>query len=453
MKILIKNGTIVTSSDTRKSDIYIIDDKINLIEPGLTGKDAEKVIDATGCMIFPGGVDPHVHMHLPTPAGFSSDDFLTGSRAALFGGTTTLIDFVTPGKGQSMPDALIQRIDEATDSMTDFAFHVSPVEWRDTTEYEISKCVLEGVSSFKIYMAYKDSIGLDDADILKVMEVVGPAGGIVAVHCETGDEIEKLRNKFHSENHFEPKYHALSRPKEMEASAVKRAIDLAGRADCPLYIVHVSSEEALKIISEAQGRNQKVFAETCPQYLLFDDSMYSDDFKMAAPYIISPPLRKEQDNLALWDAIRNGTVQTIGTDHCPFSYMQKAQGISDFRKIPNGAGGVEHRLELLYTYGVLEKRITLNQMVDLFSTKPSMIFGLYPAKGELLTGSDADLVVWNPVSENTISVKNHKQNCDINIYEGIKTRGKAEYVITGGKVVIEKGKLADSGSRGRFIKR
>lgn len=453
MRILIKNGSIVTSADTRKSDIYIIDGKIKLIEPEIINQEADKVIDATGCNIFPGGVDPHVHMHLPTKAGFSSDNFLTGSKAALFGGTTTLIDFVTPQKGQSLPDALRQRIDEAKDSMTDFSFHVSPVEWCDTTDFEINKCILEGVSSFKIYMAYKDSIGLNDSDILKVMEVVGASGGIVAVHCESGDEIEILRNKFYSENHTEPKYHALSRPQELEASAVKRAVDLADKADCPLYIVHVSSGESLQIIWEAQSRNQKVYAETCPHYLLLDDSKYGADFNVAAPFIISPPLRKKQDNVALWDAIDREIVTTIGTDHCPFSHSQKAEGISDFRKIPNGAGGVEHRLELLYTYGVLEKKITINQLVDLVSTRSARIFGLYPAKGEIMIGSDADLVVWNPDSENIISAKTHKQNCDINIYEGIKTRGNAEYVIAGGKVVIENGRLVDPEIRGRFIKR
>jgi dihydropyrimidinase len=453
MKILITNGIIVTSTDKFKSDILIIDGTINLIETQIKTHNIARIIDAKGCYILPGGVDPHVHMHLPTKAGYSSDDFLTGSKAALYGGTTTILDFVTPKKGQSLTDALRQRKEEAKSSMVDFSFHVSPVEWRDTTEPEINECIKEGITSFKVYMAYKDSIGLDDSDILKVMKAVGKAGGIVTVHCESGDKIEILRNKFFEESHTEPKYHSLSRPAELEAGAVKTAIDLAKEANCPVYIVHVSSKKSLKHIRKAQAEGQKVFSETCPQYLLLDDSKYNGDFAQTAQYIFSPPLRKKEDNEALWDAVSKGIVNTAGTDHCTFNMVQKEAGLSDFRKIPNGAGGVEHRLELLYTFGVLENRITLNQMVDLFSTQPAKIFGLYPSKGEVMIGSEADLVIWNPDSENKISSKTHHQNCDINVFEGIKTKGFAEYVIAGGKEVIENGKLIDSETRGKFIKR
>lgn len=453
MKILITNGLIVTSTDNYKSDILIIDGQINHIESKIKTSDIDKVIDAEGLYILPGGIDPHVHMHLPTVSGYSSDDFLTGSRAALYGGTTTLLDFVTLKKGRSLSDALRERKEEAKNSMADFSFHVSPVEWTNSTEHEIYDCIREGVTSFKVYMAYKDTIGLSDSDLLKVMKVAGKAGALVTVHCESGDEIDILRNKFFEEHHIEPKYHALSRPAGLEAGAVKRAIDLANLADCPLYIVHVSAKESLKHIQEAQCGGQKVFAETCPQYLLLDDSKYEGDFTRTAPYIISPPLRKKEDNDALWDAISEGIVKTVGTDHCPFNLVQKAAGLNDFRKVPNGAGGVEHRLELLYTYGVLENRITLNQMVDLFSTQPAKIFGLYPSKGDIKVGSDADLVVLNPDSENTISEKTHHQNCDINIFEGFKTRGNAEYVIAGGKIVIENGKLINSETRGKFLMR
>ena len=453
MKILVTNGTIITSTDKYKSDILIIDGRINRIEFKIKTHDSDKVIDARGCYIFPGGIDPHVHMHLPTVAGYSSDDFLTGSKAALYGGTTTLLDFVTPKKGQSLTDALRQRKEEAKNSLTDFSFHVSPVEWRNTTEQEIKDCIREGVTSFKVYMAYKDTIGLNDSDLLKVMKAVGKAGGMVTVHCESGDEIEILRNKFFEEYHIGPKYHPLSRPAELEAGAVKKAIDMANQANCPLYIVHVSVKESLKLIKEAKDRGQKVFAETCPQYLLLEDSKYEGDFTRTAPYIMSPPLRKKEDNDSLWDAISNGIVDTVGTDHCPFNMVQKEAGLNDFRKIPNGAGGIEHRLELLYTYGVLEDRITLNQMVDLYSAQPAKIFGLHPSKGDIIVGSDADLVIWNPDSENTISAKTHHQNCDINIFEGIKTRGIAEYVIAGGKLVIENGNMIDSETRGKFLKR
>jgi dihydropyrimidinase len=453
MKILIKNGSMVNSTDNYTSDILIEDGIIKSIESAINISNTDRIIDAKGYYIFPGGVDPHVHMHLPTPAGYSSDDFLTGSIAALYGGTTTLLDFVTPKKGQSLTDALKQRKEEAQDSMIDYSFHVTPVEWRDTTEQEITDCIKEGVTSFKVYMAYKDSIGLDDIDISKVMNAAGRAGGMVTVHCESGDEIEMLRNKYFEEHHFTPEFHPLSRPANLEASAVKRAIDLAKLAYCPLYIVHVSAKESVKHIQEAQSKGHRVFSETCPQYLLLYDSKYEGDFTRTAPFVISPPLRKKEDNEALWDSISKGIINTIGTDHCPFNLFQKEEGLGDFRKIPNGAGGVEHRLGLLYTYGVLEKRITINQMVDLFSTKPAKIFGLYPAKGDIKIGSDADLVIWNPDPENTISAKTHHQNCDINIFEGIKVKGVAEYVISSGRVVVEKGELINPDIRGQFLRR
>ena len=453
MKILISNGTIVTSTDKFRSDILIADGRIEQIEPEIDSRATYKVIDAEGLFIFPGGVDPHVHMHLLTRSGYSSDDFLSGSKAALFGGTTTFIDFVTPEKGESLTDALNLRKEDAKNSMTDFSFHVSPVEWRNTTGQEINDCIGEGITSFKVYMAYKDTVGLSESNLLKVLKEVSRAGALVTVHCELGDEVEMLRNKYFGENHTDPKYHCLSRPSELESLAVKKALDLANQANCQLYIVHVSEKESLSYIREAIHRGQKVFAETCPQYLLLDDLKYNGDFRQTAPFIISPPLRKKKDNDALWNAISDGIIKTVGTDHCPFNLVQKEAGLKDFRKIPNGAGGVEHRLGLLFTYGVLENRITINQLVDLFSTQPSKIFGLYPLKGDILKGSDADLVLWNPDNESTISSKTHHQNCDIEIFEGIKTTGSADYVIAGGNIVIEKGKMISSEIRGKFLKR
>jgi dihydropyrimidinase len=453
MKNLIKNGTIVSSADEYKSDIIIENGKIIDIEPQINSGNFDKITDVRGCFVLPGGVDPHVHMHLPTPAGFSSDDFLTGSKAALYGGTSTLLDFVTAKKGQSLTYALRLRKEEAKNSITDFSFHVSPVEWRNKTEQEINDCISEGVTSFKVYMAYPDTIGLSDANLFNVMKAVGKAGKLVTVHCESGNEIEKLRNRLFAEHHVEPKYHALSRPAEFEANAVRKAIDLAQKADCSLYIVHVSAEESVKHILTAQNNGQKVLAETCPQYLLLDDSLYEGSFSLAAPYVISPPLRQKKDNEALWDALGNGIINTVGTDHCPFNLSQKEAGLNDFRMIPNGAGGVEHRLALLYTFGVLKNRITIKQMVDIFSTQPAKIFGLYPAKGEIRIGADADLVVWNPDPENIISAKTHHQNCDINIFEGIRTRGLSEYVFVKGRIVIDKGSMIESKTRGQFLER
>jgi dihydropyrimidinase len=453
MNILIQNGNIITSTEKYESDILIVNGLITRIASKIEPAEDDKVIDAKGMFVFPGGVDPHVHMHLPSPAGYSSDNFQTGSRAALFGGTTTLLDFVTPKRGQSLTEALKLRKTEAEECMTDYSFHVSPVEWRETTENEIYECIAEGISSFKIYMAYKESVGLDDSDIHKVMKVVGKTGKIVTVHCESGDDIENLKNKLLAENNFEPFYHPVSRPGELEAEAIRKVILTAQRTNCNLYIVHVSSMKSVKHIQEAQSAGQKLFAETCPQYLLLDDLKYDGEFDQTAPYIMSPPLRKRIDNEVLWRAVSNGMIKVIGTDHCPFNLSQKREGINDFRKIPNGAGGVEHRLELIYTYGVLEDEITINQMVDLTSTQPAKIFGLYPSKGEIAFGSDADLVIWNPDYERTISAKTHHQNCDNNIYEGMKTRGAAKYVIAGGKVVIENEILVDPERRGKFLKR
>ena len=454
MNILVKNGTIVTSTQAFNSDIYISDGKIvqlrnslNILEP------IDETIDAKGKYIFPGGIDPHVHMHLPTPAGYSADDFETGSKAAIFGGTTTLLDFVTPKKGQSLIDALIERNTEADNSLCDYSFHVSPVEWTDTTEQEIKDCIEAGITSFKVYMAYKDSIGLNDDDIFKVMQVVGKAGGIVTLHCELGDEIDELRNEIAKKGNSSPEFHPLSRPIYTESDAVKNAIEMAKKANCTIYIVHTSTGKSIEYIEEAQKAGQLVYSETCPQYLLLDDSKYAGDFNDTSKYVMSPPLRKITDQNILWDSINKRIVKTIGTDHCPFNMKQKIQGIDDFRKIPNGAGGVEHRMTLLYTYGVLQNRITINQFVDITSTQAAKIFGLYPQKGDIAIGSDADLVIWDPKTEKTISAKTHIQNCDLEIYEGFKTKGAPEYVISNGNIVVEKDKLIDLNIRGKFIKR
>ncbi len=455
MNILIKNGTIITSEKTFKSDILIGNGKILKISNHLKSNNTiDKEINAEGNYIFPGGIDPHVHMHLPTPAGFSSDDFLSGSKAALFGGTTTMIDFVTPRKDQSLIDALNERKKEALNSIIDYSFHVSPVEWTKTSEQEIKSIIQdEGINSFKIYMAYKNTIGLDDEDILKVMKVVGKAGGIVTSHCELGDDIEKLRNSFAENGNLSPEFHPKSRSPEMEFKAVKKAIELAKIADCPLYIVHVSAKESLKYIKKAQQEGQKVFAETCPHYLLLNDLKYKGGFHKTAPFVLSPPLRKQEDNEALWEAIIDGTIQTIGTDHCPFMLKQKEFGINDFRKIPNGAGGIEHRLALIYTFGVLENKIILNRFVDIISTQAAKIFGLYPAKGEIAENSDADLIIWDTEKENIISAKTHHQNCDTNIFENIKTKGAVKHLIKNGEIVILDGELLSEKIKGNFLKR
>jgi len=452
MDILIKNGTIVSPSEKKVADILISNGLIQKVHENIESKHA-RIIDATGMQVFSGGIDPHVHMHLPTPAGFSADDFYTGSKAALFGGTTTFIDFVTPSKGQSLIDALDSRIKEAECSLVDYSFHVSPIEWRNTTEQEIVECVKRGFPSFKVYMAYKSTIGLNNDILQKVMAAVAKAGGMVIVHAELGDEIEQLRNGFYNAGKTEPLYHSLSRPSHTESEAVKGIIEMACKANCPLYIVHVSSKESLIHIENAQLNGQKVYAETCPQYLLLNDSIYNGSFEQTVKYVLSPPIRKTEDSDALWQAIRKGVIQSVGTDHCPFSYNQKAIGRNDFRIIPNGAGGVEHRLTLLYSNGVMQNRFSINSFVNVISTQPAQIFGLFPHKGELIKGYDADIVIWNPNSKQSISSKTHMQNTDLNIYDGFETLGIPDIVIKGGDVLIEKGKLINVAQKGKLLKR
>lgn len=447
MNTIIKNAQIITNEESFISNIDIKNGLIDLITKELNKTKADIEINASNLLVFPGGIDPHVHMHLPTHAGYSSDDFLSGSKAALFGATTTIIDFVTPNRGQAIIEALKLRKKEAQNSLVDYKFHVSPVEWTENTEYEINQCVKEfGVKSFKVYMAYKNVIGLDDDAIYKVMKTVGKAGGLVTVHAELGDDIENLRNEFALKGKLSPEYHPKSRPAKMEALAVKKAIELAAKANCPLYIVHVSAKESLEYIKKAQNTGQEVYAETCPHYLLLDESVYQGSFDKTAPFVLSPPIRTKDDQDALWQAVTDGVIQTIGTDHCPFNMEQKRLGIDDFRKIPNGAGGVEHRLNLLYSYGVLSNKISLNQFVELTSFNASKIFSL-PSKGEIKVGADADLIVWNPDVENIISLKNHNMNCDNNIFEGFKTKGGPEYIIRKGELVYSRDKGKGSNMR------
>ena len=453
MYILIKNGKIINAESTIKADVLVLDNKIVQIAEDILANENTQVFDATGKYVIPGGIDPHVHMQLPTPAGTSSDDFLTGSIAALYGGTTTLLDFVTPSKGQSLITAFEKRQVEASRALTDYSFHVSPVEWNNSTEFEIAESYKKGFKSFKVYLAYKNTVGLNEHDFEKVLQTVGKTGGLVTVHCEMGDEIEKLRDKFVSEGKTTAENHCLTRPANLEAEAVKKAIHLAAKHKCPIYIVHVSSALSLKHIKEARKNSQKVFAETCPHYLLLDDSKYQGNFNKIAPFILSPPLRKEHDQFELWKALTDGVLQTVGTDHCPFNLDQKAAGINDFRKIPNGAGSVEHRLQLLYTFGVLQNRISLNKWVDITSTQAAKIFGLYPKKGIIAEDADADIVIWNPKFEKVISSKNHFHNCDLDIYEGFTVEGQAEAVIKNGDIVVKNGALKENVSYGKLLKR
>jgi len=455
MNILILQGKVITYKTTEVTDILIVKNKIAAIGNNLKITDNTKIIDATDKYVFPGGIDPHVHLNLPTPAGPSSDNFETGTIAAIYGGTTSIIDFVTPNKNESLISAFNKRIIDAKNSKTDYGFHMGITSWNKNTAKEIEHCVNElGITSFKTYMAYKGAIGIEENELFEVMKIASKLHVVVTVHCELGDEILKLQKKYISRKKTSPKYHALSRPNYVEAESVKHVVELSKKTKCIVYIVHTSTKESVKIIETAQKNGITVFSETCPQYLLLDDSVYNKPYPNSLKYVISPPVRKKSDQNSLWKAIKNKTVQFVATDHCPFNTKgQKAIGKNDFTKIPNGAGGIEHRLALLYTYGVLKNKISINEFVAITSSNPAKVFGIYPQKGEIAVGSDADIVIWNPKTKNIISAKTHHQKCDSNIYEGFKTVGKAETVILNGKIVLQKNMLSLKSQKGKYLKR
>lgn len=455
--LLIKNGNLVTESAISRGDILTVDGKIAAVQTGLEKPNPDTtVIDAEGLYVFPGGIDPHVHMELPLGNGLvSADDFESGTRAALAGGTTSIIDFVTPERGQSLLEALRKRKTAAGKSLCDYGLHMSLTAWNDGIAVEMETCVRqEGISSFKVYMAYKETVGLEDRDIIAVMEAAAGLNARVTVHCEHGDLVSYIQKKFIRQGRTGPEYHPLSRPPEVEGEAVSRALLLARITQCPLYIVHVSTVEALKEIEKARAAGQPVQAETCPHYLLLDESRYRLPGFDGARYVMSPPLRPASHISELWSACRQGTIQAVGTDHCPFNFKgQKERGRHDFTKIPNGVAGIENRMSLLYTYGVLENRISLQRFVELNAVNPARIFGLYPRKGSLQVGADADLVLWDTQLEDVISAATHHHHCDTSIYEGLLIKGKPRIVITDGKVAFREGSFSVDPGNGKYLYR
>jgi len=439
MDILIKQGRIIDPFCDIISDLYISRGKIIEIKNNITPKNKNThIINALGKYIIPGGIDAHVHMHLFSPAGYSSDDFYTGSMAALYGGTTTFIDFVTPAKNESLIEALKKRQNEAANSICNYTFHMSITSWNEHTADEMQICVEKYcIRSFKTYLAYKGNIGIEYNELEKVMQVAHKLNAIVTVHAEEGDEIAVNQKTFIQHGQTSPYYHALSRPAEVEAKAVEKVIALTQKTGCKTYIVHTSTKRSVQLIREAQQKGIPILSETCPQYLVLDESVYQKPLYESLKYIISPPIRSLSDQQGLWQGLKDETIAVVATDHCPFNtYGQKDVGKNNFTIIPNGAGGIEHRLALIYTYGVLKNKINLQQWVSLCSTNPAKIFGLYPQKGIITEGADADVVIWDPQVEEIISAKTHHQHCDSNIYEGIKTMGKAEYVILNGKIMF-----------------
>ncbi|KPJ59707.1 MAG: phenylhydantoinase [Latescibacteria bacterium DG_63] len=456
MGLLIKQGEIITAAERFKGDIYCEGGKITAIGPAVEKQSAkDEVIDASGAFVLPGGVEPHVHMELPFMGSQSSDDFETGTAAGVAGGTTTIMDLAIPGRGQSLLEGLKTWMDKAEKAVSDYALHMAVTWYGEKTSEEIAFCVREaGTPSFKSFMAYKGAIGVDDEELFQIMTVTREAGGLTMIHAEHGDVVAALQKKLISEGKTQPYYHPVSRPSYVEGEATSRAIMIARATGQKLYIVHMTCREALEAVTEAKLRGQEVYAETCPQYLLLDDEVYKKpDFEGAA-YVMSPPIRPKGHQETLWGGIEAGIFDTIGTDHCPFNLKgQKEMGKDDFTQIPNGAGGVEHRLQLLYTYGVCTGRIDMNRFVDLVATRPAKIFGLYPRKGSLLVGGDADILIFDPSGEGKISASTHHQRCDRNIYEGFAVKGRVAKVILRGRVGFSEGDLKVERGAGRFIKR
>lgn len=455
MDLLIQHGEIVTPERRWRGDIRCRGGQIVEVGDGLEPATGEEQIDASELLVLPGGVDPHVHMELPVAGTVSSDDFETGTAAAIAGGTTTIIDFVHPERGQDFLEALEARQQEAAKAVADYGLHMAVTWWGDDTQHWIERCVREeGVSSFKVYMAYLATVGLEDEDLRRVLETTAGLDALVLVHAEMGEEIEALREQYFAEGKIEPVWHARSRPAEAEGEANVKIAAMAGQAKANLYVVHVTCRQAVDAIGAARAGGLSVWGETCPQYLLLDESVYElPDFE-GATYVIAPPVRAAENQEVLWQALIDGTLQAVGTDHCPFNFNgQKELGRDDFRKIPGGAAGVENRLALLYTHGVVQGRFDEQKFVDLVSTRPAKIFGLYPRKGAIAVGADADLVLWDREATGTISAVTHHHRCDRSIYEGFEVQGAPTTVIARGEIRYHGGDLRVERGAGRFLKR
>lgn len=452
MKTLIRNGQIITAVDNYKADILIEGETVSVIGAKLD-MEADVTIDATDRFVIPGGIDPHTHMELPFGGTQASDDFRTGTIAAAHGGTTTIIDFAVQNKGQSLLEGVDSWHKKAEGKCAiDYGFHLITTELEDRQIEEMYTVMDEGVTSFKMFMAYPGVFLVDDATIFRAMNSAGARGGLICMHAENGVVINEIIKHALAKGHTAPKYHALTRPTIAEAEGVHRAIAIAEMAESPVYIVHLSCADALNQVREARDRGIPAFAETCPQYLFLSIDDYGEDFN-GAKYVMTPPLREKKNQAELWKGLKMDDLQVISTDHCPFCMKeQKELGKDDFTKIPNGAPGVEHRVSLIYK-GVVDNHISLNRFVELTSTAAAKMFGLFPKKGTIAVGSDADIVIFDPNGEQTIGVKSHHMNVDYSAYEGWKLKGVVETVLSRGRIVVDKGDFKGKSGNGKFLKR
>jgi dihydropyrimidinase len=452
---LIRNGTIVTATDTYLGDVGILDGKIAAIGKDLPVENAKNVIEARGRYVMPGGIDVHTHLDMPFGGTMSADDFESGTVAAAFGGTTTLIDFAIQYKGQTLRQAYETWMKKADGkAVIDYAFHCIITELADAQLDEMKALVREGIPTFKLFMAYPGVFMLDDASIFRAMTAAANSGGMICMHAENGGVIDVLVQRALAEGKRAPKYHALTRPTTAEAEATSRAIALAEMAGAPVYIVHLSCNDALEKVREARDRGLPTYAETCPQYLYLSlENMDAPGFE-GAKYVFTPPLREKWHQEKLWQGLAKDDLQVVSTDHCPFCYKeQKELGKDDFTKIPNGGPGIEHRLSLVYSGGVHGKRFSMNRFVQLVSTAPAKLFGLYPRKGTVAVGSDADIIVFDANEEQTISVKTHHMRVDYSMFEGIRVKGIPKTVLSRGRTIVDNGRFTGKPGAGEFIKR
>lgn len=457
--LVIKNGTVVTASEVFDADIAVEKGKIVALGKNLA-LNGSKSVDAKGLYVLPGGIDVHTHLDMPFGGTTTADDFATGTRAAACGGTTTLIDFAIQKKGESLRKGLDAWHQKAHGkSAVDYGFHMIAVDLPEERLQEMDRLVDEGVSSFKLFMAYPGVFMSDDATIFRALMKTKENGGMVCMHAENGGVIDVLVKKALAEKKLDPKYHALTRPMSAEAEATRRAIALAEMAGVPIYIVHLSAADAMEEVRRARERGVSVFAETCPQYLFLSYEDYERPNFEGAKFVMSPPLRPKGNEERLWAGLRNNSLQVVSTDHCSFCFNGsnkkpgKEMGKGDFSKIPNGAPGIETRLALLWEGGVNKKRFSMNRFVELTSTAPAKLFGLYPKKGTIAPGSDADLVLWDPKKKHVISAKTHNMNVDYNPYEGTVVRGAPREVYVRGVKMVDKGKFVGSPRHGSFLKR
>jgi dihydropyrimidinase len=455
MKKIIKNGTIVTAADTYKADVLIEDEVIIQIGVKLTAAEAE-VIDASGCYVFPGGIDPHTHLDMPFGGTTTKDDFETGTIAAAFGGTTTIIDFCLTNKGKTLKSAIdTWHAKSKNKAVIDYGFHLQIVEANEKVLSELPQVIEEeGITSFKVFMAYKNVLQADDETLFRTLIAAKELGALVMVHAENGDVIDYLVKKALAEGKTDPIYHALTRPAQAEGEATGRAITLTELAGSQLYVVHVTCAKAARKIAKARSKGIDIWGETCPQYLVLDQSYLEKPNFEGAKYVWSPPLREKWNQDALWNALKTGELQTLGSDQCSFDFIgQKELGKGDFSKIPNGGPIIEDRVSILFSEGVKKGRITLNQFVDLTSTRAAKLFGLYPKKGTIAVGADADMVIFNPAEERVLSAETHHMAVDYNPFEGMKITGEPVSVLSRGEFVVREKQFVGKVGAGRYVRR